>query len=278
MKSTGLQREVSQIGTIQDLTGIFESIASMRIGRIKTKVTTSQIFFEELWTIYKQLRVDPTSSMTGNSGPKRVKPNVFLVLTGQGGLSGDIDERIIERVMKDYNAATTDLLVVGAHGTTLLNQHQVEVKQTFRLPDTDDGVDVGPIVGELSGYANPSVYYQKYVSLSVQQPDRINLLNRIKSLGGDSDDSELITTRDYLFEPSTEEVVEYLESVMLEIALGQVILESRLAQYASRFSAMSAAHKKAQELQVDTSLRFHRAKRLESDERLKEVIIAMKLK
>jgi hypothetical protein len=40
---------------------------------------------------------------------------------------------------------------------------------------------------------------------------------------------------------------------------------------------MSAAHKKAGELETDTTMRYHRAKRLESDERLKEVIIAMKL-
>jgi F-type H+-transporting ATPase subunit gamma len=215
--------------------------------------------------------------MAATSGPKRDRANVFLVLSGQGGLSGDIDERIVERVMADYDPATTDLLVVGAHGATLLAQHQATVKKTFRLPDTDEGVDVGPIAVELAGYANPSVYYQKYVSLSVQEVDRINLLSRVRSLGDDSDGGDVISTRDYLFEPSTEEVVGYLESVMLEVALGQVILESRLAQYASRFSAMSAAHKKAQELETTSNFRYHRAKRLESDERLKEVIIAMKL-
>jgi F0F1-type ATP synthase gamma subunit len=223
MKSTGLQKEVAQIGTIQDLTGIFESIASMRISRIKDKVTTSQAFFDELWAIYSQLRVDTTSLVT-RGGSKRDKPNVFLVLTGQGGLSGDIDERIVERVMKDYDPKTTDLLVVGAHGATLLDQHQARAKRTFRLPDSDEGVDVGPIVEELAGYENPSVYYQKYVSLAVQEPDRINLLNRIQTLSGDSDNTDLITPRDYLFEPSTEEVAAYLESVMLEIAFGSVRL------------------------------------------------------
>ncbi len=280
MKSTALQKQVTEIGTVQDLTGIFESIASMRISRIKNKVMTSQAFFDQLWAIYAQLRVDPSDRMTATNGPKRDKDNVYLVLTSQGGLSGDIDERIVRRVMEDYDPTTTDLLVIGAHGANLLGQEQAAVKHTFRLPDSDEGVDVGPIVKELAGYTNPSVYYQKYVSLAVQEPDRINLLNRVQALGSNKDDDEnkdLITTHGYLFEPSTNEVVGYLESVMLEVALGQVILESRLAQYASRFSAMSAAHKKAQELETKTVLNFHRAKRLESDERLKEVIVAMKL-
>ena len=275
MKSTTLQKEVQQIGTIQSLTGIFESIASMRIARIKDKVATSQLFFDELWSIYSQLRVDVGTATTASGGTKRTKPNVFLVLTGQGGLSGDIDGRIIHSVMKDYDPKTTDLVVIGAHGTTLLAQQNAFATRTFKLPDSDDGVDVGPIVEELAGYANPTVYYQKYVSLAVQETDKINLFHRVQALGSDSDGKNLITPRDYLFEPSTKEVVGYLESVMLEIALGQVILESRLAQYASRFSAMSAAHEKAQELEISTNLSFHRAKRLESDERLKEVIIAM---
>lgn len=278
MKSLTLQKEVRQISTIAGLTSIFESIASMRISKIKDKVATSQGFFDELWGIYTQLRV--SSSHHESSGPKRDKPNVFLVLTSDGGLSGDIDDRIVKRVMADYKSETTDLIVIGSHGSTLLSQRHANIKRIFRLPDIDDqAVDVGPIVDELAGYANPSVYYQKYISLSVQEVDTINLLNRVQALGdaGESDNAELITTRDYLFEPSPKEVVAYLEGVMMQIALGQVILESRLAQYASRFSAMSAAHDKAQELQTDTNLAFHRAKRLEGDERLKEVINAMKL-
>lgn len=277
MKSTSLQKEVQQIGTIRDLTGIFESIASMRIARVKDKVATSQLFFDELWSIYTQLRVDAATATSAGGGIKRDKPNVFLVMTGQGGLSGDIDERIIHSVMKDYDPKTTDLVVIGAHGTTLLAQQNASAKHTFKLPDSDEGIDVGPIVEELSGYANPTVYYQKYVSLAVQDIDKINLFHRVQALGSDSEGQSLITPRDYLFEPSTKEVVGYLESVMLEIALGQVILESRLAQYASRFSAMSASHKKAQELEIATNLSWHRAKRLESDERLKEVIVAMDL-
>jgi len=81
--------------------------------------------------------------------------------------------------------------------------------------------------------------------------------------------------RDYLFEPSVDDVVRYLESVMMEIALSQVILESRLAQYASRFTAMSAAKKRARELQVELAMSFNRARRGEADDRIKEIVNAM---
>ena len=63
---------------------------------------------------------------------------------------------------------------------------------------------------------------------------------------------------------------------MLKIALSQLILQSKLAQYASRFRAMSASHQRADETKVDLHLAYNRAKRAVKDERLKEIINGIK--
>ena len=277
-QALSIEKQAGQVGTVSELTGIFESIASMRIGKIKDRVARSQLFFGELWEIYTQLRVDPTDRLTGKNGPKRDKPNVFLVLTSEGGLSGDIDQRIVRTVMQNIDPTTTDLIVIGAHGATQFVQGHAKIKRYFRLPDIDQAIDVSPIVDELLGYKQPTVWFQRYVSLSVQEVGRIDLLSRVRSLatGAENNKSgEIISPRDYLFEPSVDDVVRYLESVMMEIALSQVILESRLAQYASRFTAMSAAKKRARELQIELVMRYNRARRGEADDRIKEIVNAM---
>lgn len=277
-RANAIQREAGQVGTVSQLTGIFESIASMRIGKIKDRVTRSQQFFAELWQIYTQLRVDPTERLTGKNGPKRDKPNVFLALTSEGGLSGDIDQRIVHTVLQNLDPKTTDLVVIGAHGATQFVQNHAKIKRYFRLPDVDQAIDVSPIVDELLGYAHPTVWFQRYISLSVQEVGRIDLLGRVRALGTGSSEqknADIISPREYLFEPSVEDVVRYLEAVMMEIALSQVILESRLAQYASRFTAMSSAKKRAKELQLTLVMAFNRAKRGEADDRIKEIVNAM---
>jgi F-type H+-transporting ATPase subunit gamma len=276
-QALAIQKEAGQVGTVTELTGIFESIASMRIGKIKDRVQRSQLFFAELWKIYTQLRVDPTERLTGKNGPKRDKPNVFLVLTSEGGLSGDIDQRIVRTVIENYDAKTTDLVVIGAHGATQFVQNHAQIKRYFRLPDVDQAIDVSPIVDELLGYRKPTVWFQRYLSLSVQEVGRIDLLGRVQALGSDAESQagDIISPREYLFEPSVEDVVRYLEAVMMEIALSQVILESRLAQYASRFTAMSAAKKRAKELQLSLIMAYNRAKRGEADDRIKEIVNSM---
>src|SRR5436190_21740435 len=82
---------------------------------------------------------------------------------------------------------------------------------------------------------------------------------------------DVISEETYIFEPSTFDVVAHLERSMTEIALSQVILDSKLAQYASRFRAMSMAKDKANELSGDLRMQFNRTKRRIQDERPKEM-------
>ena len=49
----------------------------------------------------------------------------------------------------------------------------------------------------------------------------------------------------YIFEPSTYDVIAHLERSVLRITLKQVIFDSQLAQYASRFKAMTTANDRA---------------------------------
>lgn len=277
MKSSVVRSELTQIETIKGLTGIFESIASIRIARTKDRVLASQRYFNELWQIYAQLRVDPSGRIgSRQQGQRAGKPNAYLVITSEGGLSGDIDERIVQAVVEQYDPATTDIMLLGAHGQALLAQKGITPAGFYRLPDTDQPVDVRPIVDFLSAYAHPTAFYQNYVSLAVQEVGRIDLLGRVQALGqGMEQGGEIISPKEYLFEPDVDRVVEYLESIMLGIAISQLILQSRLAQYASRFNAMYAASQTAGDLTQEVGRRFRRTRRAESDERTKEIINAM---
>jgi len=63
---------------------------------------------------------------------------------------------------------------------------------------------------------------------------------------------------------------------MMQIAMSQLILESKLAQYASRFRAMSASHQRADESKQELHMLFNRARRGIKDDRLKESINGIK--
>lgn len=278
-RASAIEKETEQIVTVEDLTGVFESIASTQVAKVKTKVELSKEFFQLLWKRYRSIRVDPNSRITHRDQGKGRTKKVFVIISAEAGLSGDIDQRLIESMLQDYDKATTDIIVLGAHGALQLTQRGVPFVRYFQVPESDKYIDVSPVIEAILPYSNVIVYYEEYVSLGVQEIKTIDLISSVRAMSEQAGDEEdIITAEDTIFEPSLDEIAEQMEMTMMTLAFSQAILESSLAQAASRFNAMAVAKKRAGELLSDYRLEFHRAKRSESDRRLREVMVSLKKK
>jgi len=270
--------EEEAMTTMVELTGVFEGIASMRIAQIKNQVMQATKFFDDLWAIYSQLRVDSQFRFgRSQSDGEIINKELYIIITAEGGFSGDIDQRLIQTMLKSYDKEKNDIIVIGHHGAIQLAQRGVSFKKYFKLPVKDQNINVTPIIKEVQKYRNTSVFYQEYVSLLVQEVRKIELSTAVQEQGAVSDKaSEIISEANYIFEPSTYAVVDHLERSMLQIAVSQLILDSKLAQYASRFRAMSASHQRSDDARSDLHLQYNRARRSVKDERLKEIINGMR--
>ena len=270
--------EEKSISTLVELTGVFEGIASMRIAQIKTQVQQATMFFNDLWNIYSQLRVDNFFRFGRSQSDEEVlDKDLYIIITAEGGFSGDIDLKLVRYMLESYDKKKHDIVVIGHHGAMQLAQRGASFVKYFKLPKKDENINVTPIIRYVKKYRKTTVFYQEYVSLMVQDVRKIELSAAVQSQGQASTEAdEIITSSNTIFEPSTFQVVDHLESSMMQIAISQLILDSKLAQYASRFRAMSASHTLAQETKDDLHLEYNRANRGIKDRRLKEIINGMR--
>ena len=273
-----IEKEGVQIATVEDLTGVFESIASTQVAKVKNKVALSKEFFQLLWSRYSAIRIDPKSRITYRQQREGNGRTAYVIISAEAGLSGDIDQRLIEVMMQTYDPKTTDIIVLGTHGATQLMQRGIKFSRYFQVPESDEYIDVTPVVEAVIDYSNIIVYYEEYVSLGVQEIQTMNLITNLQDMSESVPDENAITMEDTIFEPSLDQIAESMEMTMMMLALNQTILESSLAQAASRFNAMAVAKKRASELLGDFKLEYHRAKRSESDRRLREVMTSLKKK
>lgn len=261
------------MGTIVNLTSVFEGLASMRISQTKNQVLQSQAFFNELWQMYSQIRVDNLFRFGRTESEEAIDKQLYIVVTAEGGFSGDIDQKLITWMLTQFDPDKQDIIVIGHHGALQLIQAEITFKKYFTLPSRDRNINVQPLIKEVRRYKSTVVFYQTYVSLMVQDIKRIELNKAVQEKGKHVSKAEdTISEQTYIFEPSTLDVMAHLERSMMEIALSQVILDSKLAQYASRFRAMSMANDKADEWHSDLTNKYNRTKRRLQDERLKEII------
>ncbi len=266
------------MNVLAELTSAFEGIASINITKTKNRVVESTRFFNDLWKIYSQLEVDGMTSFGRKKSEKaKIDKELYIIITAEGGFSGDIDLKLISLMLKTYDKQKHDIIVIGHHGAIQLAQRSISYYKYFKLPVKDQNINVLPIIKEVQKYRSTIVFYQEYITLMNQQVKSIELVSAVKDRVSTSTiNKEVINEDTYIFEPNTRSVTEHLERSMTQIAISQLILSSKLAQFASRFRAMSMAHEKADNEKAETHFEYNRSRRAMKDERLKEVVNGIK--
>ena len=98
MKQTHeLIRQTQAMTMLVGLTDVFEGIASLHISKIKNQVLQAEDFFNELWHMYSQLRVDESFHFgRGLSNKNIIEKELIIMITAEGGFSGDIDQKLVK--------------------------------------------------------------------------------------------------------------------------------------------------------------------------------------
>jgi len=251
----------------------------MQIAKTKNKVLISNQFFDEVWNIYKQIRIDVIFNYGRTVDQTPIDKELLILITAKGGLSGDIDNRLIRKFMEYYDERKHDVLVIGHHGVTKLKQAHVDHNYYFDLPE-HDYINVDPLMVIMKKYAKSRIFYQNYISLSQQEIKEVDLSEVVSSKGRTADLStigdDMVSEKNYIFEPSSYAVAAYLEDSILRLTISQFIYDSRLAQVASRFKAMSAAKERSISNAMGLHTEYNRAKRNQVDTRLKESMSGLK--
>ena len=142
-----ISRDEKAMNTLVLLTGAFEGIASMRISQIKNQVLQATQFFNDLWDIYSQLRVDNLFRFgRSQSSDDVMDKDLYILITGEGGFSGDIDQKLIRGMDKTYDKDKHDIIVIGHHGAMQLAQRGIKFKKYFKMPSKDKNINVSPII------------------------------------------------------------------------------------------------------------------------------------
>ena len=274
-----IKAEEASVRSVVSLTSALETLSSMQIAKTKNKVLISNQFFDEVWNIYKQIRVDVLFNFGRTIDETPINKELLILITAKGGLSGDIDNRLIRKVVERYDETKNDVLVIGHHGALKLKQAHIDHAYYFDLPE-HDYVNVDPLMAITRKYTKSRIYYQNYISLSQQEIKDVDLSEVVSSKGRVADmatvGDDMVTEKTHIFEPNSYAVAAYLENSILRLTISQFIYDSRLAQVASRFKAMSAAKERSIDNATGLHTEYNRAKRNQVDTRLKESLAGLK--
>ena len=285
-----IRRKMKAIKSTRQVTKAMELVAGSKMRKAVQHAQSLRRYALHAWSILQSIgRANAESHDFLRQ--RSVKKVLAIVFTSDRGLCGSLNAQVLRSTLQYMKGLKTlgtyegiDFITVGRKGHQILTRQQQTVIATFpALSNHPKLRDVQPIstlamdAFREGAYSHVVLVYTDFVSPIVQQPavkvllpfspsemrDMAKTLQQHRRLTKEEQEmSDLPTDEklEYLFEPSTHEVLDVILPQLTEIQIFQAVLESVASEHSSRMMAMHAATDNASEILDDITLAYNQTR------------------
>jgi len=256
-----IRRRINSIRNIRQITKAMNMIASAKLARAQTRLSSFTPYAQILDGIVKNLIVRCERRSHPLLAKREPKIPLLVVITSDRGLCGAFNANVIEAGARliEKTDLSTKLILIGKKGITYLGRGGYEIEEASRTPDPPDIKFSSSIAEKIStSYGRGEcdqvhLLFNEFISITKQT------IKQLKLLPIEAERPKGYIT-DYLYEPIKESVLNSLLPHYLEVQLHWAILESIAAEHAARMLAMDNATKNAGEMIDNLVLSFNKAR------------------
>jgi len=210
-----------------------------------------------------------------------VKTIELVVVTSDRGLCGSYNANIVKRtvtMIAEYEAEGKDvsLVCVGKKGYQLLKKtgkirkSYTAVMSSFQMYNARE---IATDVAEqfLSGAIDKvEIVFGEFQSVAVQNPVNVPFLpvQPAEAEGG----AEKKISGDYIYEPSTEEIMEVLQPLYLNVIIYHAMLEVGAGEHAARMTAMDNATNACKDIVSNLTIIYNKARQAAVTNELMDIV------
>lgn len=283
LSTRDIKRRITSVANTKKITKAMELVAASKMRKAVERVLYSRAYSDLAWSTVLQLvrKVDQHDHPLLTERP--VKKVAVMVIGSNRGLCGGFNMQVMSKIKDlikkegwDKPGIEVDVITSGRQVLRGLTSMKFNVAADYKKDDiTDEVADILPIARHLTvaftnqEYDEVAVAYTHFHS-SLRQEARIrHLLPLVKpsrvlatlSKNLDEKSQELaVNFSEYLFEPSTDAVLESLLPRLIEVQIYQMFLESEASEHSARMMAMRNASDAAEEMISDLTLAFNQVR------------------
>ncbi len=237
-------QEQNFLNTLGTIATAYQEISVMKMKETRSTIEQARGFVAQLKEVFDSLRFS-YPIIKKREDQLKTKEAAKVLITANSRFHGDILRRIFNTFLKDQDVKG-DIFVVGRIGKDFIQEYNSDLEyQFFEIPDNNIRVnDLKPLLYELIQYKTIHVYYAQFKTVIEQDVIATEIPTIYKLLEDEEkekqDKKEKGAIPMYLFEPSGEEIAEFLNDNVTVSLMRQTLYETQLARYASRIKAMDA--------------------------------------
>lgn len=240
-----IKRSLETIQTINTITTVYQETARMKMNQIRDSVLETRRFLEGLVSVHYQAKKSYAwKSKKENydiSFLRRNKKTVIVFLSSNERFYGSLIVEIWRNVLNYLENNKTDLFITGKIGRALAENYRKKIKFEYSYLNDEKTVvqEVKNIIDFIKNYEKILIFHGKFFTTLLQKPSVSQISTNIDLNEGEKIGLKI---KDYLFEPSARDILEFFETEMISALFNQTLLEHRLAKYAARMIAMYQAN------------------------------------
>jgi F-type H+-transporting ATPase subunit gamma len=247
-----IKENLKTISYIETIARVYQEIARIKMHQIQESVLKAREFIEELLKLYGLIKsIYPWQIKTEK------KKRVLVFLSSNERFYGSLILDIWKEVEKYLSEKGGDLIIVGRMGKYLAEMSGWGANfYYFELDDEKPEIEnIKEIFDFLKEYEEILVFHGKFRTVLTQKVTVTNVS------GKKMEKEPLEKEKNYLFEPSPEEVLKFFEEELVFSFFNQVLWEHQLSRYATRMVAMYQAEENAKKIKKQLQKEEEKIKR-----------------
>lgn len=289
-----IRRRIKSVKNTRQITRAMQLVSSSKMKRAQDAAVAGRpyalLLADLLDTVGEKLELTGASISHPFFEKREVKTRGILILSTDKGLCGPLNTNLFRKIVDEVKG-DAKFVTVGRKATQFVSRSKRNLIADFTISDKANFKELRPMLkmlidAYLGGEIDTiEVAYPSFVNVLVQEPiiqsllpivDLREVLDQLKKrvageegiLGARNDSREMV------FEPSPEEVLEQLPDLYVKVIIHQLLLESRAAEYSARMVAMKAATDNASNLVDDLTLDYNKARQAAITQEILEIAAA----
>jgi F-type H+-transporting ATPase subunit gamma len=283
-----IRRRISGVKSTQKITKAMKMVAAAKLRRAQDAIIAARPYSKKMKELFHHL----STAAEVNSNPfmiqRDAKKIALVIVTSDRGLCGAFNSNVIKTAVSYFNETYTEANMMGNIHLIAIGKKGYDffVKRNYKLDSKHVGVFSNlnfkfakQIMAELSEgflsgkYDKVEVIYNEFKSV-MQQKIVIEQLFPIPSTETDeeSDIKTLKLFTDYIYEPSSKQIIDVLVPKHLNFQIWRILLESSAAEQGARMTAMDNATTNARDLISSLQLSYNKARQASITKELLEIV------
>jgi F-type H+-transporting ATPase subunit gamma len=282
-----IRRQISGIKSTQKITKAMKMVAAAKLRRAQEAILQARPYARKMAEMLRHLSGKVDVAKFPQLAQRKVEKVALVVVSADRGLCGAFNTNIaraaVQHIKNNYSelnaSGKLSLVCIGKKGFEFFNRrkYQIAAKHVGVFHALDFAEARTIVNGIVEKYAagefdRVEVVYNEFKN-AVQQ--RI-VIEQFLPIPADTTDAVgpkgLHSLVDYIYEPSSEEIVSALVPKHLNFQLWRILLESNAAEQGARMTAMENASTNAKEMIGSLELTYNKARQASITKELLEIV------